>query len=298
MQCILRTSNPDTMEVRALSLVLLCTFVTVIFGLPTLPEPAVNAHEERTLSTELQPPAPSLDEKEEYSTIYIINLYAVKNSSSNVSEEMFQNEVVETLPDIIEPLVSVILVVEDNENEESENHRPVDLDKFAEGLEDEGFKVDKIDFKSKTKVLKMKLEKAEAQSMIDSALKGDQKKFRQKRSYCMRCGRYGGHGGYSSEHYSGDGSGGGWDRHSNGGGYPSGGGHYPGDGSKGQQGYTAVIPVVLVPVSTGHYGHGGHHGGHRGRGGCCGGGGGGYGGGGAYASAQASAQAGSWPVQN
>ncbi|XP_011052723.1 PREDICTED: uncharacterized protein LOC105145079 isoform X2 [Acromyrmex echinatior] len=237
MQCILRTSNPDTMEVRALSLVLLCTFVTVIFGLPTLPEPAVNAHEERTLSTELQPPAPSLDEKEEYSTIYIINLYAVKNSSSNVSEEMFQNEVVETLPDIIEPLVSVILVVEDNENEESENHRPVDLDKFAEGLEDEGFKVDKIDFKSKTKVLKMKLEKAEAQSMIDSALKGDQKKFRQKRSYCMRCGRYGGHG---------------------------------------------------------HYGHGGHHGGHRGRGGCCGGGGGGYGGGGAYASAQASAQAGSW----
>lgn len=66
-----------------------------------LSEPAVNAHKERTLSTELQPPAPSLDEKELYSTVYIINLYAVKNSSSNVSEEMFQNEVVESLPDII-----------------------------------------------------------------------------------------------------------------------------------------------------------------------------------------------------
>ncbi|XP_018303309.1 uncharacterized protein [Mycetomoellerius zeteki] len=259
MQCILGTSNPDTMAVRALSLVLLCTFVTVIFGLPTLPEPAVNAHKERTLSTELQPPAPSLDEKELYSTVYIINLYAVKNSSSNVSEEMFQNEVVESLPDIIEPLVSVILVVED-ENEESENNRPVDLDKFAEGLEGEGFKVDKIDLNSKMKVLKMKLEKAEAQSMIDSVLKGDQKKFRQKRSYCVRCGRgYGGH-----------------------------------------QGSIAVIPVLVVPVSTGHHHH--HHGGYGHGGGCrrCGGGGygdgGGYGGGGGYASAYATAQAtaGSW----
>ncbi|XP_012060768.1 PREDICTED: H/ACA ribonucleoprotein complex subunit 1-like [Atta cephalotes] len=230
MQCILRTSNPDTMAVRALSLVLLCTFVTVIFGLPTLPEPAVNAHEERTLSTELQPPASSSDEKEHYATIYIINLYAVKNSSSNVSEEMFQNEVVETLPDIIEPLVSVILVVEDDENEESENHRPVDLDKFAGELKDEGFKVDKIDLNSKTKVLKMKLEKMEAQSMIDSALKGDQKKFRQKRSYCYKCGGHGGGygGGYGHHHHGGHrgrggccGGGGGYGGGYGGGGYAS-----------------------------------------------------------------------------
>ena len=64
-------------------------------------EPAVNIYEERALSTELQPPALSSDETEHYATIYIINLFAVKNSSSNVSEEMFQNEVVETLPDII-----------------------------------------------------------------------------------------------------------------------------------------------------------------------------------------------------
>ncbi|KYN19611.1 hypothetical protein ALC57_08087 [Trachymyrmex cornetzi] len=227
MQCILRTSNPDTMAVRALSLVLLCTFVTVIFGLPTLPEPAVNAHEGRTLSTELQPPAPSSDEKEGYATIYIINLYAIKNSSSNLSEEMFQNEVIEKLPDIIEPLVSVILVEEDDESEESENHQPVDLDKFAAGLQDEGFKVDKIDLNSKTKVLKMKLEKAEAQSMIDSALKGDQKKFRQKRSSCMSCR---GHGRYSSEsgYYPGDGGGGGWGR------YSSGGGYYSGNGGEGK----------------------------------------------------------------
>jgi len=113
---------------------------------------------------------------------------------------------------LAEPLVSVILVVEDDENEESENHRPVDLDKFAGELKNEGFKVDKIDLNSKTKVLKMKLEKMEAQSMIDSALKGDQKKFRQKRSYCYKCGGGygGGYGEYSSEneHYPSDGGGG------------------------------------------------------------------------------------------
>jgi len=64
-----------------------------------LSESAINTHEERTLSTELLPPP--LNEKEHHATIYIINLYAVKNSSSNVSEEMFQNEVVETIPDIL-----------------------------------------------------------------------------------------------------------------------------------------------------------------------------------------------------
>ncbi|XP_018401293.1 PREDICTED: keratin, type II cytoskeletal 1-like isoform X2 [Cyphomyrmex costatus] len=256
MQCILGTSNPDTMAVRALSLVLLFTFVTVIFGLPTT-DSAVNTHKDHTLSTELLPPAPSSvekdekDEKERYATIYIVNLYAVKNISSNASEEMYQNEVVETLPDIIEPLVSVILVVEDDENEELENHRPVDLDEFADGLQDQGFKVDKIDLNSKTKVLKMKLEKAEAQSMVDAALKGDQKKFRQKRSYCLSCG-----------------------------------------------GHTAVIPVVVVPISTGGYGHHhhhhhGHHGGYGG--GCrrCGGGHGG-GGGGGYSYAQAYASSGGY----
>lgn len=67
--------------------------------LSRLSESAVNAHEEHTLSTELLPPP--ADEKEHHATIYVINLYAVKNGSSNASEEMFQNEVVETLPDIL-----------------------------------------------------------------------------------------------------------------------------------------------------------------------------------------------------
>ncbi|XP_011632183.1 uncharacterized protein LOC105423910 [Pogonomyrmex barbatus] len=107
---------------------------------------------------------------------------------------------------LAEPLVSVLLIVEDDE-EEREKHSPVDLDEFAEGLEGQGFKVDKIDIDSKAKVLKMKLEKGEAQSIIDSASKPDnEKKFRQKRTICFKCG--GGGGGW--------GGGGGY--------YPSGGG--------------------------------------------------------------------------
>ncbi|XP_077257836.1 uncharacterized protein LOC143894983 isoform X3 [Temnothorax americanus] len=261
MQCILGTSNPVIMAVRALSLVLLFTFVSVIFGLPTtaVPEPAVNTQEEHTLSTELLPPP--VDEKEHHATIYIINLYAVKNGSSNASEEMFQNEVVETIPDILEPLVSVLLVIDDDENEELEKHPPVDLDEFAEGLEGQGFKVDKIDLNSKAKVLKMKLEKAEAESMIDS-VKGNEKKFRQKRTICLKCGGGGGYGG----------------------GY----GHR-----------VAVIPVVVVPITGGgHRGGGGYHRGGGGGGGCstCGGGGYGGGGGGSYSQSSASAQAssGNW----
>ncbi|TGZ47588.1 Uncharacterized protein DBV15_03452 [Temnothorax longispinosus] len=225
MQCILGTSNPVIMAVRALSLVLLFTFVSVIFGLPTtpVPEPAVNTQEEHTLSTELLPPP--VDEKEHHATIYIINLYAVKNGSSNASEEMFQNEVVETIPDILEPLVSVLLVIDDDENEELEKHPPVDLDEFAEGLEGQGFKVDKIDLNSKAKVLKMKLEKAEAESMIDS-VKGNEKKFRQKRTICLKCGGGGGYGGGY-------------------GGYPSGGG---GQCSTCGGGYGAVADTAAAEV--------------------------------------------------
>lgn len=137
---------------------------------------------------------------------------------------------------LAEPLVSVLLVLEDDENEEMENHPLVDLDEFAEGLESQGFKVDKIDLNSKAKVLKMKLEKEKAESVIDSALKGDTKKFRQKRTICFKCGG-GGWGG------------GGW------GGYPSGGQSSGG----GHQGWTYptenpnkdVILVVVSPCGQG-----------------------------------------------
>ncbi|XP_072767496.1 uncharacterized protein [Anoplolepis gracilipes] len=256
MQCIHRT---PLMMVRALGLVLLFSLVATLSGLPTtsVPDPVVN--EEHTLSTELRPPP--LDEKERHATIYIINLYAVKNSSGSTSEEMFENEIVEAVPDILEPLATVLLVITEDD-EEKERHSPTDLDEFAAELEVEGIKVDKIDVDNKSKVLKLKLEKAQAQSMIETASKPIyERKDRQKRTtYCKKCG-----GGYGGGYPSGGGYGGGAGHYQRGGG----GGYYP---SGGGGGYPS--------------------------GGCnkCGGGGGG--GGGSYSSASASAQAssssGSW----
>ncbi|XP_072767494.1 uncharacterized protein [Anoplolepis gracilipes] len=293
MQCIHRT---PLMMVRALGLVLLFSLVATLSGLPTtsVPDPVVN--EEHTLSTELRPPP--LDEKERHATIYIINLYAVKNSSGSTSEEMFENEIVEAVPDILEPLATVLLVITEDD-EEKERHSPTDLDEFAAELEVEGIKVDKIDVDNKSKVLKLKLEKAQAQSMIETASKPIyERKDRQKRTtYCKKCG-----GGYGGGYPSGGGYGGGYP--SGGGGYyPSGGGgHCPTCGGKGGGGY---YPPSGGGGGAGHYqrgGGGGYYpsggGGGYPSGGCnkCGGGGGG--GGGSYSSASASAQAssssGSW----
>jgi len=63
-----------------------------------LSDAAADEHEERTLATELQPPP---FEGEGHATIYIINLYAVKNRSGSTSEELFQSDLVETVPDIL-----------------------------------------------------------------------------------------------------------------------------------------------------------------------------------------------------
>lgn len=59
----------------------------------------MNTDEEHTLSTELQPPP--IEEKERHAIVYIINMYAVKNNSGSTSEEMFENEVIETVPEIL-----------------------------------------------------------------------------------------------------------------------------------------------------------------------------------------------------
>jgi len=121
-------------------------------------------------------------------------------------------------------LATVLLVIEDDVDDVNEKHSPVDLDEFAEGLEEQGFKVDKIDLNSKTKVLKMKLEKAEARNMIESASKpAEQRTDRKKRTLCLKCGK-----GYGGGYPSGGGgypSGGGYcSTCGGGGGYPSGGG--------------------------------------------------------------------------
>lgn len=127
-----------------------------------------------------------------------------------------------------EPLATIFLVVA-NEDEERERLSPADLDEFATELESQGIKVDKIDVDNKSKVLKMKLEKAEAQSMIESAMKPDhEKKGRQKRTICLKCGGYG--GGYGGGGYYPSGGGGNYCPTCGGGG---GGGYYPPSGGGG-----------------------------------------------------------------
>ncbi|XP_050455678.1 uncharacterized protein LOC126853716 isoform X2 [Cataglyphis hispanica] len=273
MQCIHRT--PFTMVVRTLGIVLLFSLVATLSGLPTaIPDPA-NTHKEHTLSTDLQPPPL---EKEHHATVYIINLYAVKNNSGSTSEEMFENEIIENVPDILEPLATVLLVVEDDD-EERERHSPTDLDEFAAELESQGIMVDKIKINDKSKVLKMNLEKEKAQKMIESAsIPIHERKDRQKRTlYCKTC-RGGGYGGGYG-----------------GGGYPSGGGSCPTCGGGNYYPPSGGGGVVPITGGAGHYRKGGGGGGYYPSGGGCSTCGGG-GGGGSWSQSSASAQSssGSW----
>ncbi|EFN79476.1 hypothetical protein EAI_12429, partial [Harpegnathos saltator] len=154
--------------------------------------------ENHTLPTDLQPPP--IDEKEHHATVFVLNLYAVKNGSSNEPEEMYQNEIIEAVPDILEPLATVLLVVENDEEEKE--HLLVDLDDFAEQLQGEGYKVDKINHNGMTKVLKLRLSKEEAQNMVEAASKPhDDMKPRQKRTICSKCGGGGGGGGHWGRYY-------------------------------------------------------------------------------------------------
>lgn len=183
-----------------------------------------------------------------------------------------------------EPLATVLLVLEDDEDE-AKRQLPVDLDEFAEGLKDEGYNVDKIDHNGKTKVLRMKLAKEQARNMVEAASKprdDDETKYRRKRTACLKCGGGGrgwggggwGGGGYQGGGYYPSGGGGSCTTCGGGGYYPSGGGggggHYPSGGGG--------TVVVYYPSSGG--GGGGHYpsgggggGGHYPSGG---GGGGGY----------------------
>jgi len=141
-----------------------------------------------------------------------------------------------------EPLATVLLVIADDD-EEKEKHSPADLDEFAAELESQGIKVDRIGM-DKSKVLKMKLRKAEAESMIESASKPIyEKKDRQKRTICLKCGGGGGYGG------------GGY----GGGGYPSGGGGgcpICGGGGGGYGGYGGGYPRGNCPTCGGGGGGG------------------------------------------
>lgn len=125
----------------------------------------------------------------------------------------------------------------DDEDKEVEKRSSADLDEFAEGLEDKGIKVDKINLNNNEKLLRVKLHKIEAQSMVDAAAKpGDVKKDRKKRTICLKCGGGGGYGGGYGGYPSGNAGypSGGYCPNCGGGG---GGGYYPSGGGGGELGF-------------------------------------------------------------
>ncbi|XP_033341057.2 uncharacterized protein LOC117229020 isoform X1 [Megalopta genalis] len=263
-------------------------FVSALSALPTSEPDAelISDVEDTTLSTELKPP-PLPDQKQHEYVLFVINLYGVKNASGETSEEMLENEVLDKVPELGEPLATVLLLIEvDDENEETD--APVDLDEVADDLQHgEGFHVDKIKDNGLTRVLRVKLEKSDTEGIVPPSSKMEKMtKVRNRRSPCLKCklkgGGFGGGGGGGGFGFGG-GFGGGYGGGSLGGGPGCGGGGCGGGGYPGGGGYQGGYPGG----GGGGYpsgGGGGYHGG--GGGGYPGGGGGGYpgGGGGGYPS--------------
>ncbi|XP_016769934.1 H/ACA ribonucleoprotein complex subunit GAR1 isoform X3 [Apis mellifera] len=248
---------------RSFRALLLLLFVGALSAAPII-EDAENT----TLSTELKPPPYPQKEDEHYYMLFVINLFGVKNVSGETSDEIFENDVLHHVPQLTDPLATLLLVIDIDENDE-DTDKVVDLDELADELGNEDFNVEKINYGGETKLLRLKLSKEEGEGIFPSKSKLEKlKKIRNKRTLCVKCGGSGGlGGGYPS-------GGGGYP--SGGGGYPSGGGGYPSGGG----GY---------PSGSGGYpsGGGGHPSG--GGGGCSTCGGSSY----ASASANANAQAGS-----
>ncbi|XP_076639969.1 uncharacterized protein LOC143351839 isoform X4 [Colletes latitarsis] len=263
---------------RTLSLFLL---VTALSAIPT-PERTTVAEgidtEDTTLSTELKPPP--LPENEHQYVLFVINVYGVKNASGETSNEMLDNEITNKINSLEEPLATVFLLIEVDEDE-TETNEPVNLDEVATDLEThEGFKVEKIEHAGETKILKVHLDKDAFDNMLPGEPKVDMlKKVRNKRTPCLKCllGYHGGGGGGGGGYYGGS--------------YPSGGGCGGGGcGGGSYPGGTRLIDYGALPPGGcsggrcgGGYSTGGGGGGHRiDNGGFYPGGGGGGGGGGHY----------------
>ncbi|XP_031771701.1 cold shock protein 2 isoform X4 [Apis florea] len=248
---------------RSLRALLLLLFVGALSAAPTI-EDAENT----TLSTELKPPPYPQKEGEHY-LLFVINLFGLKNISGETSDEVLENDLLQHVPDLTDPLATLLLVIQVDENDEDTNES-VDLDELAEDLnKEQGFNLEKLNYGGETAILRVKLSKEEGEDIFPSKSKLEKlKKIRNKRTLCLKCGG-GGYGGGFGGGYGGGGGKPGCASGSCGGGYPGGGGVYPGGG--------------------GYYpgGGGGHPGGHGG-GGYPGGypsGGGGYpSGGGGYPS--------------
>ncbi|XP_015438448.1 PREDICTED: heterogeneous nuclear ribonucleoprotein A3 homolog 2-like isoform X2 [Dufourea novaeangliae] len=283
-------------------------FITALSALPT-PESTtdvVSDAEDTTLSTELKPPP--IPEKEDHQyVLFVINLYGLKNSSGETSDETFENEIISKVPELAGPLATVFLVIEVDDDDE-ETNVPVDLDEVADDFEHgEGFNVERINHDGETKLLRVKLDKSDADMVLPKSKMETMTKVRNRRSPCLKCklkgyghnGGYGGGGGggfgggYGGEGGPGGGYNGGCGSGNCGGGYPSGGypsgGYYPnqggGCGGGGCGGGVGYPSHPTYPSGGGCSTCGG--GGHNGYGG-------GGGGGNSYAQASAQASAQSW----
>ncbi|XP_046742358.1 glycine-rich RNA-binding, abscisic acid-inducible protein-like isoform X2 [Diprion similis] len=248
-------------------LVLGCCGVLFVSGesVQTEGTTAANNGDVVTLSTELKPP-PLPAASEHYGIVYLVNLFAVRNKTTATSDENGENTLADSSPEIIGPLASVLLLVDEEDDEK------VTSENLSKNLGEDYATDESTDSKETPKEIETDAIVSENRDVTVGKTK-KLKKIRSKRTTFKKCGGYGG--------------------------YPS--GSYGGGG-----GYGAVaVPIFVVPVGVygggrgggqGHYGGGGGYHGGGGYGQQFGGynqGGGGWGGG-SQASAQASAQSSSW----
>ncbi|XP_015188554.1 PREDICTED: uncharacterized protein LOC107072821 isoform X2 [Polistes dominula] len=221
----LRISDNPKMATLIISnlLTFLLLAAAIVSGLPASDESKISTdtnEENSTLILDLVPPIEGEDDNGKNVTLFIINLYAVRNHSGESSEEMLDNNLVRKMPDIIGPLATLFLLVEEGEDEE-----PVDLDKMAKYMEERGLKIDKIEESGETSVLKTEVPDKDVddiKEMLESTASeklSKSKKYRARRMACHKCHGGGGRGG---------------------------GGGKGGGGGGGQIG---VIPVYVVPVA-------------------------------------------------
>ncbi|XP_014601941.1 PREDICTED: uncharacterized protein LOC106785742 isoform X2 [Polistes canadensis] len=221
------SDNPKMATLISNVLAFLLLAAAIVSGLPAPDESKISTdinEENSTLILDLVPPIEGEDDNGRNVTLFIINLYAIRNHSGESSEEMLDNNVVQKMPDIIGPLATLFLVVEEGGDEE-----PVDLDKMAKYMEEHGLKTDKIDESGETSVLKTEIPEKDIddvkemlESTADNYSTSDKlsksKKYRAKRMACHKCHGGGGRGG-------------------------------GGKGGGGGGGQIGVIPVYVVPVA-------------------------------------------------
>ncbi|KAF7990291.1 hypothetical protein HCN44_000096 [Aphidius gifuensis] len=134
-------------------------------------------NENVTLANELLPPFEN-NKTDKLGVVYIINLYAVRNATedNDNDEEVLNADITGKIPGILEPIATVLLILE----EEDEN-KPVSLDEFAKDLEDDGFKVERIGDDNEIKVIKIDMDGTEEPD-FELIKPGQLNKIRRRRS--------------------------------------------------------------------------------------------------------------------